>query len=376
MSITFPTNSGLYGTLASGGNLIYTTSTGIFGASVVHVFTATGTSYFTATAAIATAAYLVVAGGGGGGCNWGGGGGAGGLLTGTFVASSGTTYVITVGAGGAPKTSGTNSSITGTAVSVIAIGGGLGNGGPTAGGAGGPGGSGGGSGTFAGGAGGSGTPGQGNPAAPGTGGGGGGGAGSSATSYAGGIGLQSAISGTANYYAGGGGGWNPASTPTCAKAPGGLGGGGQASFNPKTPGLGTPGTPNTGGGGGGGSICFGVGGSGGPGIVVLSYNAIRPLYSGFTFSTSTYLGTETWTYSTATQRWFSTQEPSQQYTLTPSLIEDQATTSTGYIDFPYGTTAQRPQGPTPGYMRFNTDLGLMEYWNTAGTWVQIPAQNT
>jgi hypothetical protein len=100
------------------------------------------------------------------------------------------------------------------------------------------------------------------------------------------------------------------------------------------------------------------------------------LATGYTFSTSTYLGTETWTWNTATNRWFSTQEPSQQYTLTPSLIEDQATTSTGYIDFPYGTTAQRPATPSVGYMRFNTDLGLMEYWNTAGTWVQIPAQNT
>jgi hypothetical protein len=100
------------------------------------------------------------------------------------------------------------------------------------------------------------------------------------------------------------------------------------------------------------------------------------LATGYTFSTSTYLGTETWTWNTATNRWFSTQEPSQQYTLTPSLIEDQATTSTGYIDFPYGTTVQRPATPSVGYMRFNTDLGLMEYWNTAGTWVQIPAQNT
>lgn len=114
--------------------------------------------------------------------------------------------------------------------------------------------------------------------------------------------------------------------------------------------------------------------------MVLSYaytaTIISSVPNGYTLTTSTYLGAETWTYSTATQRWWSTQEPSQQYTLTPSLIEDQATTSTGYIDFPYGTTAQRPQGPTPGYMRFNTDLGLMEYWNTAGTWVQIPAQNT
>jgi hypothetical protein len=94
------------------------------------------------------------------------------------------------------------------------------------------------------------------------------------------------------------------------------------------------------------------------------------------FTTSTYLGTEVWTYNTATQRWWSTSEPSQQYTVTPSLIEDQATTATGYMSFPSGTTLQRPTNPSAGFMRFNTDLGLMEYWNTAGIWVQIPAQLT
>ena len=107
--------------------------------------------------------------------------------------------------------------------------------------------------------------------------------------------------------------------------------------------------------------------------MVLSYvSTAPPLYTGYTFTTGSYI----WTYSTATQRWWSTQEPNQQYTLIPSLIEDQATTSTGYIDFPYGTTAQRPATPTLGYMRFNTDLALMEYYNTASTWVQIPTQNT
>jgi hypothetical protein len=123
--------------------------------------------------------------------------------------------------------------------------------------------------------------------------------------------------------------------------------------------------------------CSANGGPGGPGIVVLSYfNANQPLYTGFAFTTSTILGTEIWTFNTFTNRWWSTQEPTQQYLMTPSLIEDQATTSTGYIDFPYGSTAQRPASPSVGFMRFNTDLGLMEYWNLQGQWVQIPVQNT
>ena len=98
--------------------------------------------------------------------------------------------------------------------------------------------------------------------------------------------------------------------------------------------------------------------------------------SSTTYTTSFTTGSYVWVYNTATSRWWSTQEPTQTYTLTPSLIEDQGTTSTGYIDFPYGSIAQRPTSPTLGYMRFNTDLGYIEYYNTASIWIQIPNQNT
>ena len=114
----------LTGQQGTGGTSIYSTVTSIFsGTSIVHIFTATGTSYFTATANISSVAYLVVAGGGSGGSNSqpdgrAGGGGAGGLVTGTFTATVGVTYAITVGAGGlvssgtSPGNSGQFSSIT------------------------------------------------------------------------------------------------------------------------------------------------------------------------------------------------------------------------------------------------------------------------
>ena len=78
--------------------------------------------------------YLVVAGGGGGGSRYGGGGGAGGFRTGTITnATAGTSYSITVGAGGNggaggaynPGTNG-NDSIFG---SITSTGGGAGGGG-------------------------------------------------------------------------------------------------------------------------------------------------------------------------------------------------------------------------------------------------------
>ena len=58
--------------------------------------------------------YLVIAGGGGGGYagsnnSGGGGAGAGGYLTSNFTASAGTTYTITVGAGGAKGSGGSGS---------------------------------------------------------------------------------------------------------------------------------------------------------------------------------------------------------------------------------------------------------------------------
>jgi hypothetical protein len=111
-----------------------------------------------------------------------------------------------------------------------------------------------------------------------------------------------------------------------------------------------------------------------------SANPDTPTYtttvSSTTYITSFSTGSYVWVYNTSTSRWWSTQEPTQTYTLTPSLIEDQGTTSTGYIDFPYGSTAQRPGSPTLGYMRFNTDLGYIEYYSTASIWIQIPNQNT
>lgn len=77
--------------------------------------------------------YLVVAGGGSGGQNGfintsgvaGGGGGAGGFLEGNANVILGT-YSITIGAGGSLYTNGANSTVTGTNVSLLSVGGGAG----------------------------------------------------------------------------------------------------------------------------------------------------------------------------------------------------------------------------------------------------------
>ena len=235
--------------------------------------------------------YLVVAGGGSGGAYLAGGGGAGGLRTNatgqasgggntsgeaTFNVVEGTTYTVTVGAGGAAATyapssygnPGTNSVFD----SIISIGGGRGadysnptglSGGP--GGSGGAGGGGegnmssGGSGTanqgFAGGGGNN----SGYNAA-----GGGGGAGSTGSNSsgnnggAGGVGLSNNITGTATFYAGGGGGHGQTG------GAGGNGGGVQGSSNANA-------TVNTGGGSGGGDGSSNTSGNGAKGIVIISY---------------------------------------------------------------------------------------------------------
>jgi hypothetical protein len=68
------------------------------GVTVIQSFTATGE--WVCPTGVTEVEYLVVAGGGGGG--WAGGGGAGGFRTGTGLSvTSGTSYTITVGAGGA-----------------------------------------------------------------------------------------------------------------------------------------------------------------------------------------------------------------------------------------------------------------------------------
>jgi hypothetical protein len=205
---------------------------------------------FTPTATITEAEYLVIAGGGGGGENAGAGGGAGGYRSSvvgessgggasaesTRTFNSGTSYTITVGAGGGfgPNGgvtnggrrnggNGTSSSITGSGFTTVTT---TGGGGGSAGGSG-PttfngvsGGSGGGatvypSGSFSGGAGTANEGYRGGNAAGylwGAGGGGAGGAGQDINSSGqggtlGGIGVASAITGTSIYRAGGGSGW-------------------------------------------------------------------------------------------------------------------------------------------------------------------------
>lgn len=268
------------------------------------------TSTFTPSTNLTNVDYLVVAGGGGGGSqSWrdegAGGGGAGGLrctvdatggggsLESKISLNSGTSYTITVGAGGAGApisgygvvgSDGGASSIAGTGLTTIStVGGGGGAGADT--GVANNGGSGGGAGAYGKTTQGSGTANQGyaggNTSASGHG-GGGGGAGAVGTNGAsngtGGIGVAiptiatPTMTGENSYYAGGGGGGGRNYDPEKFNAgKGGLGGGGQggigniiqSGFNAKL---------NTGGGGGGGGANSDTrGGNGGSGIVVIRY---------------------------------------------------------------------------------------------------------
>jgi hypothetical protein len=223
--------------------------------------------------------YLVVAGGGAGGAtpgnvNGGGGGGAGGVVTSTFTAPSGTTYTITVGAGGTSAgSSGANSVLSGIAT---AIGGG--GGGYNPGNAGLAGGSGGG-GAGNGGVGGSATVGQGNAGGStstsnGAGGGGGntsaGGAGGGGNGGAGGTNGSSTITGSTITFAGGGGG--SGGTTGGPGGVGGAGGGGGAGAGGSIAPSGGSAGANTGSGGGGGGDGGGLGGSG---FVILSIPTVN-----------------------------------------------------------------------------------------------------
>lgn len=232
--------------------------------------------------------YLVTAGGGGGGSY--GGGGAGGYLSSSIDSvTSGSTYTITLGAGGAGSgnsyttegTAGTNSSIAGSTISTITpVGGGGGgdnedgadDGGSGGGGSDGP--------TDA--SGGSGTAGQGNDGGDGSYsdphymGGGGGGAGAvggdgvstgTRTSGAGGAGLASKITGQGRFRAGGGGGVRYNTTGTIGA--GGAGGGGNGgTWNGSTSAISsaTAGTENSGSGGGAGQ-------NGGKGVAIFAYDS-------------------------------------------------------------------------------------------------------
>ena len=272
----------------------------------IATFTGPGSFIVSSTSIVAaenTVGYMVVAGGGGNGNDsppgaYSGGGGAGGYREGRnvpidnftaspLVANSPTnavtvtaqSYPITVGAGGAGRTVGSNSIFD----SIISAGGGFGamDGGAASPASATSGGSGGG-GNFANTTGGAGntpptTPSQGNNGgtgintspAFGSGGGGGAGAvgqnGTSSKGGNGGNGVSSSITGSSVARAGGGGGF-----AVNAGIPGGTGGtgGGGPGYGPAGP-TGTPGTVNTGGGSGGSNP--GAKTNGGSGIVIIRY---------------------------------------------------------------------------------------------------------
>jgi hypothetical protein len=281
-----------------------------------HTFANSGT--FTPTQSL-SADIFVIAGGGAGSGTAAGGGGAGGLVYNASQSlANGTNYTCTVGAGGAyvasTRTNGSNSSVTGGALSLTAAVGG-GGGGYRAGSApnrnGADGGSGGG-GAYQSGTGGNPTSGQGyaggiagslTVAGGGGGGfsvaggnvsevsatqgyGGAGGNGTSTYSSWGAATNTGQLVSSTYYYAGGGGGGNSGATNVgAAAAVGGYGGGGaggQTVSNSTTPApttggvSGSAGLANTGGGGGGGgqnmgSGADGIGASGGSGIVIVRY---------------------------------------------------------------------------------------------------------
>jgi hypothetical protein len=243
---------------AQGGNIV--TSDGTY---VYHTFTSSGS--FIPSQAL-TVDYLVVAGGGAGGYAGGAGGGAGGMrctvtatggggsLESALSLSSGKSYPVIIGAGGAGLTTngaGNNGSDS-VFHTITSTGGGGGgnnaNNGKT-------GGSGGGRGDGFGSAG-SGTTNQGYAGGSGNNGGGGGAgeAGNTDGTGHGGDGVATSISGSSVTYAGGGVG--NGGTP-------GTGGGGAAS---------TAGTVNTGGGGGWFDGTGSGSGAGGSGIVIIRYS--------------------------------------------------------------------------------------------------------
>jgi hypothetical protein len=271
----------------------------------LHKFTATGTTNFVVSQVLSGSRIdvLVIAGGGGGaggrtGASNGGGGAAGGLRWFTTQTPTASTYVATVGAGGAGTaadtgngTKGTNSSFIGSGISITGTGGGYGAYDNTAGGNGGSSGGSSNSPTPAAGNEGSYTPvegftgGTGDPSSGGGGGGSGGVGQNTSGGSHGGVGednflnqsstaltvaatkalLDSAsigeVSGSSRHIAGGGaGGASSASN-------GGTGGGGNSG---SSYGAGTTGDVNTGSGGGGGGHNS-AGAAGGSGIVIIRY---------------------------------------------------------------------------------------------------------
>jgi RHS repeat-associated protein len=325
-----------------------------------------------------------------------GGGGGGGVLTGsTTVTTSGSPYTITVGSGGAGDgVNGQNSVFN----SLTAIGGG--GGGLSTTGVASSGGSGGGSSASPGAVSASGTAGQGysggvgshsgNPYA----GGGGGGAGAAGANgggnYAGngGAGVSSSITGSAVTYGGGGGGGGVGPNGAVAGS-GGAGGG--ANGDVATGGTPHNATANTGGGGGGagGSPVTGAGGSGGSGIVILSYptsdasnytcggttttsgsNTICTYTSSGTFTVSSTSGTTTvttstpgyylpriddgsfrqYTFASSTNSWTMFDKKGNEYFFGSTTQSQQSATSTP--SQVYKWMLERVQDPNGNYVRY------------------------
>lgn len=261
--------------------------------TIFKVYVITNSTTINVSGNISNANILVVGGGGGGGETIGGGGGGGEVLYATGVNISSGSYSVSVGAGGDGGETGVTSGVTypggdsgGTSSfdTYVASGGGGGggynsNGIGTGGGNGGGEGAGGGDGVAAGSGQNAGGTSGGNTDS-GAGGGGAGAVGSNSTSGfpgAGGIGSDlsahfGTLFGEDGYFGGGGGGG--ARDPSGGNgASGGSGGGGKGGTGAES---GTNGIINTGGGGGGGGyrnspVFQGPGGSGGSGIVIISY---------------------------------------------------------------------------------------------------------
>jgi hypothetical protein len=247
--------------------------------------------------------YLVIAGGGGGSLGGGGAGGyrcsvsgetsgGGASAESPFTATKGTTYIVTVGAGGGQNGLGNNSEFD----TIVSTGGGVST---TNGGSGGgvgandsslptPG---------------AGTTGQGtaggakaNTGARGGGGGGGASAAGAVTSGnvggVGGNGVASLITGSSVTRGGGGGGGSSSGGPVS----GGSGGGGAGASSSNT--GGGNGTANTGGGGGGNWVSTPL--AGGSGIVIVRFDDSKG-----TASTTGSPGSGTYTDGGVTYRWFS-----------------------------------------------------------------------
>jgi len=238
------------------------------GGNTIHTFTTSGTlSPITSL----SASYLVVGGGGGGSFNTitGGGAGSGGTFSGSgLTIDPNSTYLVTVGAGGAKATNnafgekGTAGGISSFLSYVTTA--------PTY-----PS------------TGNSGTSGNGYAGGTNAGNGAGGGGGASAVGGnasagqggSGGVGITSSISGTSTQYAGGGSGGSDTSSQTAAIYNGGIGASNAAN------GVDAP--ANYGGGGGGGRSGFFSGGyyaasNGGSGVVIISYPGSTAQMSGGT----------------------------------------------------------------------------------------------